>query len=88
MIASDIGSDVAFFINGYTAVCRGKGEIILPVTVDNEFIYVIVYPNFEISSAEIYKNLKLGLTKNRKDVNFFLRQMQSEKPVMLWEVSI
>ncbi len=82
-IASEIGSDVPFFINGNTAICSGRGEKISPIKVHNEYIYVIIYPNLKISTAEIYKNLKLGLTKDRKDVNFFLTQMDSGDSVCL-----
>ncbi|MGR3319195.1 MAG: 4-(cytidine 5'-diphospho)-2-C-methyl-D-erythritol kinase [Candidatus Anammoxibacter sp.] len=80
-MAGEIGSDIPFFIKGKTAVCRGRGEIVTPVSVNNDYVYVIVYPNLKIDTASIYKNLKLGLTKEMKDVNFFLKQLSKNDHV-------
>ena len=74
-MAGEIGSDIPFFIKGNTAVCKGRGEVVTPVSINAEYVYVIVYPNLKINTSSIYKNLKLGLTKEMKDVNFFLNQL-------------
>jgi len=74
-MAASIGSDVPFFINGKTGLCTGRGEIVSPISVNREYIYVIIYPNLKINTANIYQNLKLDLTKDMKDVNFFLHQL-------------
>ena len=74
-MAGEIGSDIPFFIKGNTAVCKGRGEVVTPVSINDEYVYVIVYPNLKINTSSIYKNLKLGLTKEMKDVNFFLNQL-------------
>ncbi|MGR3180052.1 MAG: 4-(cytidine 5'-diphospho)-2-C-methyl-D-erythritol kinase [Candidatus Anammoxibacter sp.] len=74
-MAGKIGSDIPFFIKGNTAVCKGRGEVVNPVSINDEYVYVIVYPNLKINTSSIYKNLKLGLTKEMKDVNFFLNQL-------------
>ena len=34
--------------------------------------YLILFPRVHISTETIYKNLKIDLTKKRKDVSFFL----------------
>lgn len=77
-LAAEIGSDVPFFIKGKTSLCTGRGEIVSPVLVDNEYIYVLVYPNLKIDTKSVYENLRLDLTKDRKDVNFFLNKLQTE----------
>ncbi|MGR3219586.1 MAG: 4-(cytidine 5'-diphospho)-2-C-methyl-D-erythritol kinase [Candidatus Anammoxibacter sp.] len=82
-MAGEIGSDIPFFIKGNTAVCRGRGEVVTEVSVNKDYVYVIVYPNLKISTASIYKNLKLGLTKEMKDVNFFLKQLADNDHVMV-----
>jgi 4-diphosphocytidyl-2-C-methyl-D-erythritol kinase len=70
--AAKLGSDIPFFINGKTALCRGRGELITPVEVRNRMDYIILFPRVHISTETIYKNLKIDLTKKRKDVSFFL----------------
>lgn len=80
-MGAEIGSDVPFFIKGGTAICRGRGEKISPIKINPEFFYVIIYPNVKISTVDIYKNFKLGLTKERKDVSFFLTQLQKGDPI-------
>ncbi|NOG83947.1 MAG: 4-(cytidine 5'-diphospho)-2-C-methyl-D-erythritol kinase [Planctomycetes bacterium] len=70
--AAKLGSDVAFFIKGKTSLCKGRGEIIYPIEVKNKLNYLLIFPHIRIDTITIYKNLKIGLTKNRKDVSFFL----------------
>jgi 4-diphosphocytidyl-2-C-methyl-D-erythritol kinase len=76
-LAAKLGSDVAFFIKGKTSLCRGRGEKVYPIEVKGEFNYLVVFPNVEISTTLIYGNLKIDLTKNRKDVSFFAKAMES-----------
>ncbi len=70
--ASKLGSDIPFFIKGKTALCSGRGEMISPVEVRSRMDYLILFPRVHISTETIYKNLKIDLTKKRKDVSFFL----------------
>jgi 4-diphosphocytidyl-2-C-methyl-D-erythritol kinase len=50
-IAAKIGSDVAFFIRGVPAICRGRGEHVEPVEgVPSEEI-LLVKPPFPVSTA-------------------------------------
>ena len=74
--AAKLGSDIPFFINGKTALCRGRGELITPVEVRNRMDYIILFPRVHISTETIYKNLKIDLTKKRKDVSFFLAALK------------
>ncbi len=76
-LAAKLGSDVAFFINGKTALCRGRGEKIYPLEVQNELNYLVIFPHVEISTPSIYGNLKIDLTKNRKDVSVFVKAMEN-----------
>ena len=70
--AAKLGSDIPFFINGKTSLCSGRGEVISPVKVRDRMDYLILFPHVHISTETIYKNLKIDLTKKRKDVSFFL----------------
>ncbi|HJO55147.1 MAG TPA: 4-(cytidine 5'-diphospho)-2-C-methyl-D-erythritol kinase, partial [Candidatus Scalindua sp.] len=79
--AAKLGSDIPFFINGKTSLCSGRGEMISPVTVRSRMDYLILFPRVHISTETIYKNLKIDLTKKRKDVSFFLDALKHSEVV-------
>ena len=55
-IASNFGSDINFFLEGYQAIGTNRGDIIHPIN-DDIFIdnILLVNPGFPISSAEAYQ---------------------------------
>ncbi|HHT9138179.1 MAG TPA: 4-(cytidine 5'-diphospho)-2-C-methyl-D-erythritol kinase [Candidatus Wunengus sp. YC60] len=79
-LAGKLGSDTPFFVVGNTAICKGRGEIVTPYPLNVKYNYVIIYPSFEVSTAAVYKNFKISLTKNLKDVSFFLQKLESGSP--------
>lgn len=80
ILAEKLGSDTPFFVMGNTALCKGRGEIIIPYPVNVKYHYILVYPRFEVSTATVYKNFKIDLTKNLKDVSVFLQSLMSGNP--------
>jgi 4-diphosphocytidyl-2-C-methyl-D-erythritol kinase len=66
-IASGLGSDVPFFIRGGTALGSGRGEIIRPLEDFETEYLVVIYPGIEVSTAEAYRSLNLGLTSATED---------------------
>ncbi|MCF6156067.1 MAG: 4-(cytidine 5'-diphospho)-2-C-methyl-D-erythritol kinase [Candidatus Brocadia sp.] len=82
-LAEKLGSDTPFFVPGSTAICRGRGEVVTPYPLNVKYNYIIIYPRFEVSTATIYKNFKIVLTKNLKDVNFLLQSLSSGSPEKL-----
>jgi len=56
--ASELGSDIPFLINGGTAIVEGRGEVISEVEWPFDFTYVLVYPDFSISTKWAYRNLE------------------------------
>ena len=56
-IAQKIGSDVPFFINGGSAIVRGRGEIIDKIDRDEKF-YIIVISDLVIHTKDIFENLR------------------------------
>ena len=79
--AAKLGSDIPFFINGKTSLCSGRGEMISPVKVRDRMDYLILFPRVHISTETIYKNLKIDLTKKRKDVSFFLDALKHSEVI-------
>jgi 4-diphosphocytidyl-2-C-methyl-D-erythritol kinase len=57
-VAGEIGSDVAFFLHAPAAICRGRGERVEPVALPKPLYFVLVAPDFGVSTAEVYRNLR------------------------------
>ena len=53
-IASEIGSDVPFFLNGPAAIVRGRGDIIEKIELKDSRILLLVKPDIRISSKWAY----------------------------------
>ncbi|MCH1416460.1 MAG: 4-(cytidine 5'-diphospho)-2-C-methyl-D-erythritol kinase [Gammaproteobacteria bacterium] len=56
-IAQKICSDVPFFINGGSAIVRGRGEIIDKIDRDEKF-YIIIVSDLLIHTKDIFENLR------------------------------
>ena len=65
-IASAIGSDVPFFIDGKIKLVKGRGEIILPLKAPilKKLYIMLIFPPFTISTQWAYENLKNNLDEN------------------------
>jgi len=76
-MASELGSDVPFFLMSPCAIGTGKGEILQPVESPISFYILMIYPGFPISTPWVYGNLKLKLTKSENNIsilkNFIMR---------------
>ncbi len=64
-VASRIGSDVPFLVQGGTVRGRGRGEILEPLTPLSGVWFVLSTPNLEISAREAYARVRIGLTGHR-----------------------
>lgn len=75
-LARSLGADVPFFLKGGTAKGVGIGDILEPLVRKESFSLVLVNPGFEVQTAQIYQQLKLGYKVNSgaKDVIRALRE--------------
>ncbi len=55
-LAAQLGSDVAFFLDGPLAFCTGKGEKIKKIDENFNFLALLVLPNVSSSTKEVYAN--------------------------------
>jgi len=53
-LAADVGSDVPFFLHSGAAVCRGRGEIVEPISALPRMHFVVVKPPTCLSTAEVF----------------------------------
>lgn len=57
--ASEIGSDVSFFLSSSpTALCEGRGEIIRPTPLPSRLYFVIAKPASGLSTADVFRNCR------------------------------
>lgn len=73
-LAVNLGADVPFFLQTRPCIARGIGEILEPIEKWPEFWYVIVTPSIEVSTAWVYRNLKLQLTTD--DYNYIINWLR------------
>ena len=58
-----LGADVPFFVKAVPARARGIGERLSPLRAVPRLWLIILYPNFPVSTAWVYRNLPSKLTK-------------------------
>jgi 4-diphosphocytidyl-2-C-methyl-D-erythritol kinase len=68
-LASELGSDVPFFLTSPCAIGRGRGEILEPVQHYEKFHVLLVSPGFPIATPWVYQNLKMKLTKDENNIS-------------------
>ena len=78
-IASEIGSDVPFFLNGPAALVEGKGEKTRRVKINSSVVLLLVKPAVSVSTAWAYADFDKmksdKLTKNVVDIKLFCRAL-------------
>jgi 4-diphosphocytidyl-2-C-methyl-D-erythritol kinase len=65
-MAVKLGADVPFFLDGRPAIAEGIGEKLTPFSGLPSWWVVLIYPGFGLSTAQVFGNLNLGLTKSKK----------------------
>jgi len=65
-LGSRIGSDVNFFLYGGLALCRGRGELVEPLTAYSPVRYVLHVPQVQSLTKDIYARLRMPLTAGRR----------------------
>lgn len=74
-VAARVGSDVPFFCYGGTSLCRGRGEILEPLSALPALPLDIVWPGLALSTRAVYEAVG-GLESKRMDVRNFLPELE------------
>lgn len=72
VMGQSIGADVPFFIFRRPAVATGIGEQLEFFKGLQPYYVLLVWPGFEVSTAEVFNNLDLGLTNCQKKIKNYL----------------
>ncbi len=67
-IGALIGSDIPFFLNGPSAIVKGRGDIIEKIEIKDTYILLLVKPEFSISTAWAYSELDRIRRQNKNSV--------------------
>jgi 4-diphosphocytidyl-2-C-methyl-D-erythritol kinase len=65
MLGAKLGADVPFFIFGNTALVSGIGDHLKAVKNIPELNFVLINPQFPLSTKMVYDNLNLRLTREK-----------------------
>lgn len=57
-LAAQLGSDVPFFVVRAAAVCRGRGEIVTPISLETKLHLVLLKPDFVVPTPWAYSRWK------------------------------
>ncbi len=57
-MAEPLGSDVPLFLFQSAAVCKGHGEMVMPVKLQRQFSILLLKPAFAVSTAWAYSRLQ------------------------------
>ena len=68
-LGEKLGADVPFFIYGGTALCEGIGEIITPLKSFDDYILLLVKPDFGISTKEVYTEIDRKAIESRPEMD-------------------
>ncbi|MFQ5754357.1 MAG: 4-(cytidine 5'-diphospho)-2-C-methyl-D-erythritol kinase [bacterium] len=67
-LATQLGSDVPFFIHGGLALAQGRGELLSPFNMKIDCPILIVYPGIKIATKWAYGQMNLSLTMKKKSI--------------------
>lgn len=82
-IASSIGADCPFFINGTSAFGHGTGTTLEPSSPLPRFWVVLVKPGFSISTAWAYKKYDQRLTKRVNKIKILKSAINTSDPLKI-----
>ncbi|MDD3024712.1 MAG: 4-(cytidine 5'-diphospho)-2-C-methyl-D-erythritol kinase [Syntrophomonadaceae bacterium] len=71
-LGAQIGSDVPFCLLGGSALARGRGELLQPLKQSVPLLLLLVKPDFQVSTAEVYKQFNLAQVERFPDTRAFL----------------
>jgi 4-diphosphocytidyl-2-C-methyl-D-erythritol kinase len=77
-LGKEIGMDVPFFVYGGTCLGRGRGEVIASLSKFSGFRILVFWPDFPVSTAEVYNKISINLTKKRRSAKFLIDSLKAK----------
>ena len=76
-LAAAVGSDVAFCLAGGTALARGRGELLTPLSPLPDCCFAICKPSFSISTPELFRKLDSVQLRRHPDTVGILKALEA-----------
>ena len=86
-LSKPLGSDVPFFIYNKPARCEGRGEIITPITIKNNYYVLIVKPEKGCSTKAIYTAFDENPHFNVSDIDKVIKALEEGDDDLLIEAT-
>lgn len=84
-LGAELGSDVPFFVRGGTALGRGRGTVLTSLPPVRTGRFLIVKPDLELQTQDVYGRLKMGLTVNSAKANIqVIKSILARFPQKTW----
>ncbi|MBS4535142.1 4-(cytidine 5'-diphospho)-2-C-methyl-D-erythritol kinase [Clostridium sp. D2Q-14] len=77
-IGAKIGADIPYCIMGGTALAEGIGDKLTQISDFSDKYILIVKPNIDVSTSDVYKNLNLNDVKNHPDTESMIRAIHDD----------
>jgi len=78
-LASELGSDCAFFVENRPQLSTGRGEILRPIEIDlSGYTIVVIKPLISVNTAQAYANVYISGDRNRLHNDI-------QKPITEWK---
>lgn len=74
-LAAQLGSDVPFCLGGPTSLASGRGELLEALPPCPTFYFVLVKPDFGVSTPRVYGNLKVEEITDHPDLKRYLQAL-------------
>ena len=84
-LGAEIGSDVPFFIRGGTMLAHGRGTVLTPLPSIRRGRFLIVKPDIDLRTADVYAGLRMGLTVRSPKANISgMKSFLARFPTSSW----
>ncbi len=71
-ISAKLGSDIPFCLLGSPALCEGRGELLTPISLNNELDVVIAIGEGRLPTADVYRSYDSASLEVKNDTDAFL----------------
>jgi 4-diphosphocytidyl-2-C-methyl-D-erythritol kinase len=85
-LAKQLGSDVAFFLDGPLAFCRGKGEKIRKITKKFNFLALLILPDVSVSTKKVYANYRHNAAVYEQLSSLINRDIEKNRFDLVWKM--
>ncbi len=76
ILGKEVGMDVPFFIYGGTCLGSERGEVITPLPRFSGVNVLVLWPDFPVSTALVYKSISSSLTKKKRSAKLLTEALK------------